>query len=184
MSIAIEFPEPEIRDVVRLPLTSLGDDRGELTEVWRASWPTLAVRQWNVLHTRAGVLRGVHVHPRHTDVICVVSGNMSCGLFDARPGSPTVGRSDMLELAGESPELVSIPPGVAHGFAFVTDSTLLNGMDLEYDPADDLAIAWDDPSLGLSWPFDDPIMSARDRAGPALAERLEELGWAVVSGDS
>jgi dTDP-4-dehydrorhamnose 3,5-epimerase len=184
VSPAIDGHDPEIRDVVRLPLGRFGDDRGDLTEVWRASWPMSAARQWNVVRTRAGVLRGVHVHPRHTDAFCVVNGTLCCGLFDARPDSSTVGRSVMLELDGESPELVTIPPGVIHGLAFVTDVTLVAGMDLEYDPADDLAIAWDDPGLGLTWPFDDPILSDRDRAGRALDEMLDELGWAVVSGDS
>ena len=183
MLLTSEVPEPEIRDVARVPLTTFGDDRGDLAEMWRESWPISPLRQWNVVRTMAGVVRGVHVHPWHTDAICVVTGRVSCGLFDARPDSPTSGRSVMLELDAEALELVMIPPGVMHGFAFVTDTVLLNAMDREYDPSDDIAIAWNDPGLGLSWPFDNPILSARDQNAGPLAEILDDLGWSVLSAD-
>ena len=37
------------------------------------------------------------------------------------------------------------------------------------DAALDLAVAWDDPDLGIDWPIVDPILSERDRSAPPLA---------------
>ena len=38
-----------------------------------------------------------------------------------------------------------IPPGVAHGFAALTDMTITYLVDGYYNPADELGVAWDDP---------------------------------------
>ena len=66
--------------------------------------------------------------------------------------------------------LVRIPPGVAHGFAALTDLTLTYLVDGYYDPADELGVAWDDPELQIVWPGTDPILSARDQANPRIAD--------------
>ena len=41
-----------------------------------------------------------------------------------------------------------IPPGVAHGFAALTDILLTYLVDNYYDPSDELGLAWDDPAVG------------------------------------
>ena len=38
------------------------------------------------------------------------------------------------------------------------------------DPAEDVAIAWDDPELAIPWPLPKTAMSERDLAAPPLAE--------------
>jgi len=70
---------------------------------------------------------------------------------------------------------VYIPPGVAHGFAAVTDLTLTYLVDGYYDPADELGVAWDDPSIGADWGVVQPVLSARDLANPACADLVEDL---------
>ena len=45
-----------------------------------------------------------------------------------------------------------------------------------YEPGADISIAWNDPELGLEWPIEPPIVSARDAAAPPLgALNLETL---------
>ena len=39
-------------------------------------------------------------------------------------------------------------PGVAHGFASLTDMTITYLVDSYYNPADELGVAWDDPAIG------------------------------------
>ena len=42
-------------------------------------------------------------------------------------------------------------------------------MTAEYDPSDELGVAWDDPSLGIRWQLaGTPVVSERDAANPAL----------------
>jgi len=41
-----------------------------------------------------------------------------------------------------------------------------------YDPADEIAIAWNDPAAALPWPLREPLLSARDQAARPLKEVL------------
>ncbi len=63
-----------------------------------------------------------------------------------------------------------IPPGVAHGFASLTDLTLTYLVDGYYNPADELGVAWDDPLIDADWGVVDPVLSCRDGANPARAD--------------
>jgi dTDP-4-dehydrorhamnose 3,5-epimerase len=65
---------------------------------------------------------------------------------------------------------VFIPPGVAHGFASLTDMTITYLVDGYYNPADELGVAWDDPEIGADWGVVEPILSHRDQTNPARAE--------------
>jgi dTDP-4-dehydrorhamnose 3,5-epimerase len=69
---------------------------------------------------------------------------------------------------------VYIPPGVAHGFAALTDVLLTYLVDNYYDPADELGLAWDDPEVGADWGVADPILSPRDQGNPRRAAIPDE----------
>jgi dTDP-4-dehydrorhamnose 3,5-epimerase len=62
---------------------------------------------------------------------------------------------------------VFIPPGIAHGFASLTDMTITYLVDGYYNPSDELGVAWDDPEIAGDWGVVDPVLSNRDRANPA-----------------
>jgi dTDP-4-dehydrorhamnose 3,5-epimerase len=64
---------------------------------------------------------------------------------------------------------------VLHGFFSVNDSVVLNGLSREYDPDDDVAVRFDDPTLRFEWPSPNPVLSERDRDAPMLDELLAEL---------
>ncbi len=151
-----------VRDLVRH-----ADQRGWLSEIFRQSWDgAFQPLQWNLSHTEAKVLRGVHVHRLHTDYLVVVAGSMVLGLHDIRPSSPSAGRSVLLFLAGNDPKAVVIPPGVAHGFYFVESALHLYGVDEYWDGSDEIGCRFDCPELDLRWPDPTPTLSPRDsRAG-------------------
>ena len=82
------------------------------------------------------------------------------------PGSGTDGATSTLDLRGDEDRGLFIPPGVAHGFASLTDVLLWYQVDGYYNPADELGLAWDDPVVGADWGVTDPVLSGRDRANP------------------
>ena len=55
-------------------------------------------------------------------------------LHDLRQGSPTDGATLSLDLYGDHDRGLFIPPGVAHGFASLTDLTLWYLVDNYYNP--------------------------------------------------
>ena len=60
-----------------------------------------------------------------------------------------------------------IPPGVAHGFAALTDMVITYLVDGYYNPADELGVAWDDPAVGADWGRHRPDPLGRDRENPS-----------------
>jgi dTDP-4-dehydrorhamnose 3,5-epimerase len=172
--------------VRRVPLTTHRDARGGFTEFFRAAWelgPDPV--QWNVVHSARGVLRGVHVHIRHTDYLVVVSGRASVGLRDLRAGSPTEGAVALVEMSGLALTGLVIPPGVAHGFLFHEPSIHVYAVSSYWDPADELGCHWSDPALGIPWPAPPTELSARDARLPPLSALLAALpAWpAPAAGD-
>jgi dTDP-4-dehydrorhamnose 3,5-epimerase len=163
-------------------LTAHHDDRGTFTELFRATWDTgLEAVQWNLVHSRPGVLRGVHVHVRHDDYLTVVRGRAIVGLADLRDDSPTAGAGCAVTLDADSPAAIAIPHGVAHGFLFPEAATHVYAVSHFWDPADELGCRWDDPGLRIPWPAEArPQLSPRDAALPSLAELREQLARAAV----
>jgi dTDP-4-dehydrorhamnose 3,5-epimerase len=151
------------------------DERGTFLELFRREWLTADPIQWNAVHTNAGVLRGVHVHPRHDDYLVVIRGSATVGVRDLRRGSPTEGAAACIELSAERPSAIAIPHGVAHGFYFSEPATHIYSVSHYWDPADELGCHWDDPALEIPWPQQDAQISQRDAALPPLHTLLGEL---------
>jgi dTDP-4-dehydrorhamnose 3,5-epimerase len=168
-------------DGVRLrDLEPHADDRGVFTELYRLEWDTgVAPVQWNAVRSARGVLRGVHVHPRHDDYLVLVAGRATVGLRDLRVGASHDGRACCVELDGTSPAAVTIPHGVAHGFYFHEPSIHIYAVSHYWDTADELGCHWADPDLGIPWPMRVPRVSERDEALPPLAELMSGLARAT-----
>lgn len=158
------------------PMAMHADDRGVFTEIFRQEWDTgIDPVQWNVVRSGAGVLRGVHVHPRHTDYLMIVSGAATIGLHDLRAGSPTEGRSQTFAVHGGELAGLTIPPGVAHGFLFHEPSIHVYAVSHYWDTEDELPCRWSDPALGIDWPFQPTLVSPRDDRAGSLRDLMIRL---------
>ena len=91
-------------------------------------------------------------------------------LHDLREGSPTDGVTLDLEIGDRNEQGVYIPPGVALGFAALTDLPITYLVDQYYGPDDELGVAWDDPDVAAGWAVDDPVLSRRDQSNPRRAD--------------
>lgn len=166
-------PHPGIRDLMTVSFQPAVDGRGRFMETFRSEWfsqVSWARLQSNRSDSKAGVLRGLHYHFKQVDYWLVTSGRIRVGLFDLRRSSPTYLQSVAIDLGGENQMGVFIPVGVAHGFAALTDCTLLYIVNNYYDGADEFGIAWDDPQANIDWGLKAPQLSARDIANPRLAD--------------
>jgi dTDP-4-dehydrorhamnose 3,5-epimerase len=167
-----------------VPLLTHHDARGALTELSRDEWHVgTRFVQWNAVASRAGVLRGVHVHPRHADYLVVIAGEMILGLHDLRRDSPTERRSLLLRLSADDLLAVGIPPGVAHGFLFLCPAFHMYAIDHYWDPGDELACHWSSPELGLAWPIAEPVLSERDRTAGSYQAMRDAFDAAARSGE-
>ncbi|MFN0029687.1 MAG: dTDP-4-dehydrorhamnose 3,5-epimerase family protein [Acidimicrobiales bacterium] len=170
--MATVTPSTRIAGVVHVELTTFGDERGSFTETYRREWVPGAreMIQSNRGDRKAGCVVGLHYHLHQADYWYVPFGTARAVLHDLRVGSPTDGATEVVDL-GESggsdatPQRgLYIPPGVAHGFASLTDMTITYLVDGYYNPSDELGVAWNDPEIGADWGLIDPVVSARDAA--------------------
>ena len=158
------------------PLDEHRDFRGSFTEVFRSEWATgLSPVQWNFVRSAPGVLRGVHVHHRHSDYLVLLEGRMTLGLRDLRRESPTRDLATTVTLEGNRLSSVTIPRGVAHGFLFHEPSLHLYAVSHAWDPGDELGCHWRDPDLGLRWSVEEALISPRDAGLPPLRALLDSL---------
>lgn len=164
----------EVAGVYLVRPRSFGDQRGRFVESYRREWIPggREMIQANRSDKQAGALVGLHYHRHQSDYWYVISGLARVVLVDLRAGSPTEGGSLTFDV-GDRPgsEMgVYIPPGVAHGFAALTDLTLTYLVDSYYNPDDELGVAWDDPDLAIDWGVADPVVSKRDTENPRRRE--------------
>lgn len=133
--------------------------------------------QDSVSRSRKGVLRGMHLRSGDGEAKLVRCswGEVFDVVVDLRPGSPTYLGKETFALSGETQVTIYIPAGCAHGFQALTEyADVSYRIDRTHNPAEDVAIAYDDPDLAISWPLPASFVSERDRKALSLSEVLKK----------
>lgn len=129
--------------------------------------------QENHSYSLGGILRGLHFqHPyAQGKLVRVTRGEIYDIAVDIRVGSPTFGCWAGIHLSETNRRQLYIPPGFAHGFVVTgTEADVIYRCTEFYHPGADRALAWNDPELGIAWPFEEPLLSEKDRNAPTLRE--------------
>ena len=158
-----------------------GDERGFFMESWNAETFRDAGFDVNFVqdnHSRSaqGILRGMHYQTRHTQgkLVRVTVGSVFDVAVDLRRDSPTLGQWYGVTLDAQSHRMLWVPPGFAHGFYVTSEYADFQYKCTDrYDPASEVSIAWNDPTLGIDWPLLEglaPSLSSKDAAGLAFGE--------------
>lgn len=140
----------EIKDLV-----THVDERGFFREVIRESDAifTEGFGQWSHTLSYQGVAKAWHVHRRQTDWWYVAVGTVKAALYDTRGDSPTHGQLEEFLLGeGQRPQVLKIPPGVAHGYRVLQGPAhVFYIVSHEYDGTDEGRIPHDDADIGYDW---------------------------------
>jgi dTDP-4-dehydrorhamnose 3,5-epimerase len=162
-----------IKDVQIVEPAMFKDERGFFIETYRRQWFPLGreMIQGNRGDRQAGCVVGLHYHLHQSDYWYVPYGSCRVVLHDLRTGSPTDGATQVIDLGTQADGShdhrgIFIPPGVAHGFASLTDMTITYLVDGYYNPADERGLAYNDPAVKADWGFENPILSKRDQDNP------------------
>ena len=145
-----------IHDVKVKDLVVHPDDRGFFVEVLKFGEETYAeIKQTSYTETYPGVIKAFHWHRRQTDIWCVVSGMAQIVLHDLRENSKTKGMTDVLYSGDKNYLLVSIPPGVAHGYRVLGNEKVCffyhTTQSYDSQNPDEERIAWNDPIINFNW---------------------------------
>ena len=179
---------PEVK-IVRPP--RFGDARGFFSETWSAAkfaerGLELAFCQDNhSFSAEKGTLRGLHfqIPPFAQDKLVRASrGAIWDVAVDIRRGSPAFGKWVGRVVSAGAWNQILVPAGFAHGFVTLEpDTEVQYKVTAPYAPEHERGVAWDDPDLAIDWPLDGaaPVLSARDRTWPALADAPDLFAYAA-----
>lgn len=185
----MDIKQLEIEGVLLLKPKLFWDERGHFCEVFNermlkeCSYSVdirvsgdggLRFVQDNQSRSKAGVLRGLHFqtgHKAQTKLVRAVRGKIFDVVVDLRPKSNSFGKWLGVVLSDENKEMLLVPKGFAHGFCSLVDDTeVLYKVDEYYSPTSEGGLKWDDSSLGIKWPIDNPIVSDRDNRWSLLKD--------------
>ncbi|MFO1151901.1 MAG: dTDP-4-dehydrorhamnose 3,5-epimerase [Alsobacter sp.] len=157
-----------------------GDDRGYFSEVY--SRPALAaygidsdfLQDNQSLSKAPGTLRGLHFQRppfAQAKLVRVLRGAVFDVAVDIRRGSQTYGQWCGATLTADGGEQLFVPRGFAHGFVTLEENTeVAYKVDNVYSRDHEGGIAWDDPEIGIAWPWGGEVaLSAKDRMLPLFA---------------
>ena len=124
----IPTPEPQpttIDGVTTASLQARVDDRGYLVEILRSTDDhfTRFGQVYLVGNVKAGTVRAFHKHAAMWDWFFVSHGMAKFVLVDDRPDSATYRNMQVVVTGDRNPMLVSVPPGVFHGWISLSDDT-------------------------------------------------------------
>lgn len=164
---------PSIQGAYTFTPTLFRDERGFFTRTFDADVMRSAgidpseFVQHSQSRSRRGVVRGLHLRSGEGEAKLVRCsfGAIYDVIVDCREGSPTSGRWEAFRLDDENHVSLYVPRGCAHGFQALTAvADVSYRIDRRHDPAEDVTIAFDDPTLAIPWPEPVTVVSRRDAA--------------------
>ncbi len=177
--MAITVTATSIPDVKLIEPQAFGDARGFFFESYNVREfasqvrPGLSFVQDNQSRSAKGVLRGLHYQIQHPQgkLVRVLEGEVFDVAVDLRRSSPTFRQWVGMKLSAENRLQLWVPEGFAHGFVVLSEFAQVLYKTTDYwHPEHERSLAWDDPEVGIDWPFDGaPVLAAKDRDAPRLA---------------
>ena len=178
------FKETPIKGVYEIEVKKYGDNRGYFMETYKkADFDAAGLKydfvQDNQSKSKKGVLRGLHFQKKYPQAKLVrcIEGEVFDVCVDLRRNSPTYGKWYGVILSSEKGNQFMIPRGFAHGFVVLSETaTFCYKCDELYHPEDEGGIIWNDPYVGIVYPYDgELLLSEKDSKNPTLKESKMEF---------
>ena len=178
----IQAEDTPIKDLIILKPEVFKDDRGFFSEIYRKDqFEEIGIPgdfvQLNHSRSSRNILRGLHFQwePPMGKLMRVTVGTAFLVAVDIRKGSPTLGQWAGYEISAESKLNIWAPAGFARGFCVLSEFAeieyLTTGI---YNGACESGIRWNDSSIGIVWPIDNPILSDKDNKAQLLSDWLKK----------
>lgn len=145
------------------------DLRGEIYTIWKYDEPKTNndFKHDKISYTRKNVLRGLHGDFSSTKMVTCVWGEVYYVFVDIRKDSETYLKWTSVNLSQKNKKIVIFPPGIATGSLTLSEFSVLSyklNYENNYPDVDSqISLKWNDPSLNISWPIEDIILSERDK---------------------
>jgi dTDP-4-dehydrorhamnose 3,5-epimerase len=180
-----------IEGIIAITPPRFGDHRGYFSEVFKDAWfrenvaDVTFIQDNESLSAQTGTVRGLHfqIPPfAQGKLVRCLAGRIMDVVVDIREGSPSFGKWLSQELSSENGMQLWVPAGFAHGFATIEPNSVISyKVTAPYSPQHDRGIAWNDPAIGIRWPFDerDMVSSDKDKTLPRLTDLPSHFSYST-----
>ncbi len=177
----MKIEKTSLIDVLIIQTKVFEDERGFFMEVhrrdlFRDMGLDLDFVQDNHSRSQYGTIRGLHFQwePAMGKLMRVTRGKAFLVAVDIRKNSPNLGQWIGIEVSEDDKRQVWAPAGFARGFCALSDI-----VDIQYKCTGtynsdcESGILWNDPEVGIKWPVEKPVLSAKDEVAQPLRKWLE-----------
>lgn len=142
-------------ELIKLPLHE--DARGWFMEGWKPEILNQKFEQENIVYSKRGVLRGMHMQapPQGKFVRCLqgmiydVVADTESRAWRSYTLTPGIG--------------LWVPPIYAHGYQVLSEEAIVSYLvTAGWNKEGEISIRYDDPALAIWWPIGQPILSPKD----------------------
>ncbi len=173
--------DTSIKDLLIIEPQIFYDSRGYFFESYNQAKFAEAGLNYNFIQDNQsasvyGTIRGLHFQKgefSQAKLVRVLEGKVLDVAVDIRPGSPTFGKYEAVELSAENKLQLMIPRGFAHGFSVLSPTAVFSyKCDNIYNKASEGGIRFNDPDIGIDWKIkpEEAVLSDKDKAQPFLKE--------------
>jgi len=173
------FKRLDIPDVILVEAKAFPDGRGFFMESFKESefiknGINTKFVQDNYSHSSKGALRGLHYQkdPKaQAKLVTAIKGEIFDVAVDIRKNSPTFGKWVGEILSEQNHRSLYVPEGFAHGFCVLSkEADVIYKVNNEYSPENDRGILWNDATVNVKWPMENPLLSVKDEKQPLLKD--------------
>lgn len=174
----IKLSQAPIHGVLLIEMDYFQDERGFLIESWHKkdfAKAGLIMDFVQEVHSKSTykVIRGLHYQDMKAPMaklIRCIQGRVFFVTVDLRIKSKTFGKWFAVTLTADNKKQLFVPIGFAVGFAILSDEAeVLYKLTGFYTKTSEHVLAWNDKDLAITWPYSDPSLSERDKAGISFA---------------
>lgn len=170
--------ETKLKGVYILEPRVFGDYRGYFFESWNErvlhelGIDINFVQDNQSFSAEQGTLRGIHFQTgewAQAKLVRCVRGAVLDVAVDLREDSSTYLEWISVELSADNKRQLLIPRGFGHGFVTLTsDVEFLYKADNYYHVEAEGGYRWNDPTIGVEWGIENPILSDKDKQLPFI----------------
>ena len=161
MTQKFEFQELALKGAYLIKPFFASDERGGLLKDYNAT----VFKEHGINHklqevfytiSKKGVIRAIHFQlgKQQAKLVRCVSGHVYDVIVDLRFDSDTFGQWMGLDLSADNMNELLVPEFFGHGYLVLEDSIVSYKCAEEFYGNGDSGIMFNDPEIGIDWPFD------------------------------
>jgi dTDP-4-dehydrorhamnose 3,5-epimerase len=167
----MKVKETNLDGVLEIQLNNFEDFRGEYIESYNLK--EYAKNKINIEFiqddfsiSRKNVLRGIHGDHETWKLVSCIYGSFLLVVVNNDPDHKQYKEHFSIELNDKKRNQILIPPKFGNGHLVLSELAIFHyKQNTYYNPKGQFTLLWNDKSLKINWPIDNPILSERDSKG-------------------